>query len=86
MKSIALLAFAIASASSASAYYINFHNNCPYTVWPAVGKAPNGQPQGSPAWGARLERGQSAGIGIDDHDVVRFVLLPPTPALFDTYS
>ncbi|CAD6886642.1 unnamed protein product [Tilletia controversa] len=62
-------ALALALASSASAFNIHFQNNCGYTIWPAVGKAPNGQPDGSVSFGARLDPGQSADYGVDDHQI-----------------
>ncbi|KAI0032093.1 Osmotin thaumatin-like protein [Vararia minispora EC-137] len=44
----------------AQAFTIHFANNCPFTVWAAVGAAPNGQPNPSIAFGSRLDRGNSA--------------------------
>ena len=41
-------------------------------VWPAVGKAPNGQPDRSVSFGKRLDPGQSVSFGVDDHALVRF--------------
>ncbi|KAM5544243.1 hypothetical protein V8D89_001903 [Ganoderma adspersum] len=66
MKVLALLAVAGCAASS-SAFTINFVNKCKFTVWPAVGKAPNGQPDRSVSFGKRLDPGQSASFGVDDH-------------------
>ncbi|TFL03439.1 thaumatin [Pterulicium gracile] len=54
---------------SASAYTINFVNRCGYTVWAAAGSAPNGFPNGNVRWGARLDPGQSAGVGVSDHEL-----------------
>ncbi|KIY66150.1 Osmotin, thaumatin-like protein [Cylindrobasidium torrendii FP15055 ss-10] len=59
-------AAALAFAASANAFTINFVNRCSYTVWPAVGKAPNGQPDTSVAFGARLNAGASVSYGVDD--------------------
>ncbi|KAH9817730.1 thaumatin-like protein [Melampsora americana] len=53
-------------AATISAYTIHFQNSCPYTVWAAVGKAPNGQPDGSVSFGRRLDPGQSADFGVAD--------------------
>ncbi|PBK63092.1 Osmotin thaumatin-like protein [Armillaria solidipes] len=68
MKNIALsFGFLVALASSASAFTITFKNNCGYTVWPAVGKAPNGVPDTSVSFGTTLGPGASASFGVDDH-------------------
>ncbi|KAK0504456.1 Osmotin thaumatin-like protein [Armillaria luteobubalina] len=68
MKNVALsFGLLVALVSSASAFTINFKNNCGYTVWPAVGKAPNGVPDTSVAFGTTLAPGQSASFGVDDH-------------------
>lgn len=58
LASIALVAAAL--SSSVSAYTLHFHNNCPYTIWPAVGAAPYGQPDLSVSWGARVDPGGEA--------------------------
>jgi hypothetical protein len=63
LPSLAVLA---SLAASASAYDIHFQNNCPYTVWAAVGKAPNGQPDNSVAFGRQLNNGDQADFGVDD--------------------
>jgi len=52
-----------------SAITIKFQNNCGYTVWPAVGKAPNGQPDPSVAFGTTLGAGKSASFNVDDHQI-----------------
>ncbi|TBU32270.1 Osmotin thaumatin-like protein [Dichomitus squalens] len=65
MKSYALVAL-IGYVASASAFTITFQNRCSFTVWPAVGKAPNGQPDPSVAFGHRLDPGQSTSFGVDD--------------------
>ena len=39
-------------------------------VWPAVGKAPNGQPDRSVAFGTRLGPGASASFGVGDTQIV----------------
>ncbi|KAI0032092.1 Osmotin thaumatin-like protein [Vararia minispora EC-137] len=62
---IAVLALAFA-ASSASAITIRFVNNCPYTVWPAIGAAPYGSPNPSIAYGTTLGQGGSASFGVSD--------------------
>lgn len=56
-------------AATASAYNIHFVNSCPYTVWAAVGKAPNGQPDTSVAFGQQLTNGQTADFGVDDSQI-----------------
>ncbi|PWN88144.1 thaumatin-like protein [Acaromyces ingoldii] len=53
----------------AHAFRIHFHNNCPYTIWPAVGKAPNGRPDNSVHFGTRLNSG--AGVSFDVADSER---------------
>ena len=53
-------------AATVSAYDIHFQNNCPYTVWAAVGKASYGQPDNSVAFGKQLDNGQTADFGVDD--------------------
>ena len=40
-------------------------------VWPAVGKAPNGQVDNSVRFGAKLNPGQSVSWNIDGHQLVR---------------
>jgi len=57
----------ISLIGSSTAYNINFINKCTYTVWPAIGAAPNGQPNQSIRFGDRLNPGQSISHGIDDH-------------------
>ena len=39
-------------------------------VWPAVGKAPNGQPDPSVAFGQRLDPGQTTSFGVADTEIV----------------
>ncbi|KAI1785659.1 Osmotin thaumatin-like protein [Ganoderma leucocontextum] len=39
-------------------------------VWPAVGKASNGQPDPSVKFSKKLDPGQSASFGVDDHALV----------------
>jgi hypothetical protein len=50
----------------------NFSLPEPYSpaVWPAVGKAPNGQPDPSVAFGTTLQAGASASFNVDDHQLV----------------
>ncbi|PWN39054.1 Osmotin, thaumatin-like protein [Ceraceosorus guamensis] len=45
----------------------SFHNNCPYDVWPAGGRAPYGQPDNSVRYGYHLTPGTSNAWNIDDH-------------------
>ena len=59
----------ISLIGSSTAYNINFVNRCTYTVWPAIGAAPNGQPNQSIKFGDRLNPGQSVSHGIDDHAI-----------------
>ena len=47
-------------------------------VWPAVGKAPNGQVDTSVSFGAKLNPGQSVSWGIDNHQLVRAAAPPST--------
>ncbi|KAL1748909.1 thaumatin [Schizophyllum fasciatum] len=68
MKTSAILV-ALAASMSASAYTITFKNQCGYTVWPAIGKAPNGQVDTSVKFGAKLNPGQSVTWGIDNHQL-----------------
>ncbi|KAF7979161.1 hypothetical protein HWV62_43419 [Athelia sp. TMB] len=69
MYSACFLAVAAALAGSASAITIQFQNNCGYTVWPAVGKAPNGVPDTSVAFGQELGAGASTSFGVDDSEI-----------------
>lgn len=57
----------LSKISFTSAYTIKFVNKCSYTVWPAIGAAPDGQPNNSIRFGDRLNSGQSVSHGIDDH-------------------
>lgn len=66
LLSIAVL---VSLAATISAYDIHFVNRCPYTVWPAVGKAPNGQPDTSVKFGTKLISGQTASFGVDDNQI-----------------
>ncbi|KAL1663758.1 thaumatin [Schizophyllum commune] len=68
MKTSAILV-ALAASMSASAYTITFKNQCSYAVWPAVGKAPNGQVDNSVRFGAKLNPGQSVSWNIDGHQL-----------------
>ncbi|EGG00162.1 thaumatin-like protein [Melampsora larici-populina 98AG31] len=56
-------------AATISAYTIHFQNSCSYTVWAAVGKAPNGQPDTSVSFGQQLSSGQSADFGVADNQL-----------------
>lgn len=56
-------------ATSITAYTIKFQNSCSYTVWAAVGKAPNGQPDRSVSFGRRLDPRASASFGVDDNQL-----------------
>lgn len=71
MFKIATIAlFAASLASSASAYTINWQNNCGYDVWPGLGKAPNGQVDPSVAYGAHLSaNGGTASYSLDDGQI-----------------
>ncbi|KIY62439.1 Osmotin thaumatin-like protein [Cylindrobasidium torrendii FP15055 ss-10] len=60
-------AIILALAACVNAFTIVFENKCSYTVWPAVGKAPEGVPDRSVAWGARVDPGKSASFGVDDY-------------------
>ncbi|TFK97241.1 Osmotin thaumatin-like protein [Pterulicium gracile] len=64
--SLAPIAVVTLSALSASAYTIKFVNNCSYTVWPAVGKAPNGKPDTSVRFGAKLAPKASTSFNVGD--------------------
>ncbi|KAF8305105.1 Osmotin thaumatin-like protein [Clavulina sp. PMI_390] len=63
------LAAALALATSTSAFTITFKNSCSYTVWPAIGKAPNGVPDTSVAYGTTLAPGASASYSIADTEI-----------------
>ncbi|KAF8305107.1 Osmotin, thaumatin-like protein [Clavulina sp. PMI_390] len=69
MKFSTAIALAVAAASSANAFTITFYNNCPYTVWPAIGKAPNGVPDTSVAYGTSIGEYGSASFGISDTEI-----------------
>lgn len=56
-------------ATKTLAYTIHFENSCSYTVWAAVGKAPNGQPDGSVSFGQQLNPGAGADFGVDDNQL-----------------
>ncbi|KIY71083.1 Osmotin thaumatin-like protein [Cylindrobasidium torrendii FP15055 ss-10] len=66
MKTSAALVALATFVSSSAAFTINFQNSCGETVWPAVGKAPNGQPDTSVAFGESLAPGASTSFGVDD--------------------
>lgn len=51
------------------AYSIHFQNSCSYTIWPAVGKAPNGQPDGSVRFGQRLNPGESTDFKVANNQL-----------------
>lgn len=53
-------------------------------VWPAIGKAPNGIPDTSVAYGTTLGTYQSASYGIDDHQIVRIYHSENVPILTTT--
>ncbi|VDC07199.1 unnamed protein product [Peniophora sp. CBMAI 1063] len=65
MLKFTVLALAF-SAGSASAITIKFVNHCTYTVWPAVGAAPNGKPNPAIAYGAKLAPGGTSSYGVSD--------------------
>ncbi|UZJ53625.1 hypothetical protein CBS101457_002945 [Exobasidium rhododendri] len=58
----------LAALACVSAYDIHFQNDCSYTVWAAVGKAPNGVPDDSVAFGNEIGPGGSADFGVDDSE------------------
>ncbi|PIL25263.1 hypothetical protein GSI_13152 [Ganoderma sinense ZZ0214-1] len=66
MKTLALIVI-VGYTACASAFTINFVNKCKFTVWPAAGKASNGQPDPSVKFGQKLDPGQSASFKVDDH-------------------
>ncbi|KAI5823772.1 Osmotin, thaumatin-like protein [Schizophyllum commune Tattone D] len=68
MKTSAILV-ALAASMSASAYTITFKNQCNYAVWPAVGKAPQGQVDNSVRFGAKLNPGENISWNIDGHQL-----------------
>ncbi|EIW82854.1 Osmotin thaumatin-like protein [Coniophora puteana RWD-64-598 SS2] len=69
MKSVFGLVLAAALAAPAAAFTIDFQNNCGYTVWPAVGKAPYGSPDPSVAFGTTLGPGGSASFNVADSEI-----------------
>lgn len=69
LKSLLPLAALASLAATVSAYDIHFVNSCSYTIWPAVGKAPNGQPDDSVAYGTELAPGGTADFGVDDSEI-----------------
>ncbi|EIW82729.1 Osmotin thaumatin-like protein [Coniophora puteana RWD-64-598 SS2] len=69
MKTFIGAALAAALVGPAAAFNINFQNNCGYTIWPAIGKAPNGVPDTSVAYGTTLGAGASASYSIADTEV-----------------
>lgn len=73
MKFATLALAAVGSASYAQAFTILFYNNCPFTIWPAIGKAPNGVPDTSVSYGTTLGTYKSASYHIDDHQLVRLI-------------
>lgn len=63
---VSMVAFLASAPYLAKAYEIAFYNNCPYTVWPAVGDAPNGQPNQSIKYGTVLGPQGRASYGVSD--------------------
>ncbi|KAF7323405.1 hypothetical protein HMN09_00121400 [Mycena chlorophos] len=61
--------FALALVASTNAYTYTFDNKCSYTVWPAIGKAPNGVPDPSVAFGAQLGAGKSQSFTIGNTEI-----------------
>lgn len=51
------------------AYTIRFQNSCSFPIWSAIGKAPNGQPDGSVRFGHKLEVGQTVDFVIANHQI-----------------
>jgi len=68
MRLTSLVAVA-ASVSYASAFTITFYNNCPFTVFPAIAKAPNGQPDTSVSYGTSLASYKAVSYGIADTQI-----------------
>ncbi|KAF8327576.1 Osmotin thaumatin-like protein [Cantharellus anzutake] len=68
MKLLAVAAL-LACIASTSAITITFNNKCSYTVWPAIGKAPNGQPDPSVSFGTTLDPGGEASFSISDYEI-----------------
>lgn len=64
-----VLIFLAALAPLASAYTIHFQNNCPYTVWAAVGKAPNGQPDTSISFGKQINSKGNADYDVANNQI-----------------
>ncbi|KAA1073910.1 hypothetical protein PGTUg99_022206 [Puccinia graminis f. sp. tritici] len=50
-------------------YTLHFKNNCKFPVWPAVGKAPNGQPDPSVSYGTKLNPGGESQFGVNDREI-----------------
>ncbi|KAF7323364.1 hypothetical protein HMN09_00121300 [Mycena chlorophos] len=61
--------FALALVAFTNAYTITFDNKCSFTVWPAIGKAPNGVPDPSVAFGSQLDAGDSVAFNIDNSEL-----------------
>jgi hypothetical protein len=69
VNSALLLLIGSSMSGAVMGYTLHFKNNCHFTVWPAVGKAPNGQPDPSVAYGAKLAPGASSRFGVNDHEI-----------------
>ncbi|KAA1107349.1 hypothetical protein PGT21_010923 [Puccinia graminis f. sp. tritici] len=65
---IALLSSSIL-AVVVNGYTLHFKNNCKFPVWPAVGKAPNGQPDPSVSYGTKLNPGGESQFGVNDREI-----------------
>lgn len=51
-------------------FTLHFKNNCNFPVWPAVGKAPNGQPDTSVTYGTKLNPGGESSFGpVNDQEI-----------------
>ncbi|KIY65712.1 Osmotin thaumatin-like protein [Cylindrobasidium torrendii FP15055 ss-10] len=62
--------FSLLFASYAAAINIKFVNKCSFPVWAAVGKAANGQPDRSVAWGQKINaNGGSGSFGVGDKQI-----------------
>jgi len=50
-------------------FTLHFKNNCNFAVWPAVGKAPNGQPDTSVAYGTKLNPRDESSFRVNDREI-----------------
>jgi hypothetical protein len=70
-KSIVIVAFisSLFMSSAVDSYTLHFKNNCKFPVWPAVGKAPNGQPDPSVSYGTKLNPGGESQFNVNDREI-----------------